>query len=265
MSWASFIDEAPTGHHGVQVYDEVGELGQAVARYLEAGFRKAEPAFVVATPDHRRRFSRELEAREWDVALLERQGLLVYADAQETLDAFMDGEHPSPQRFAHVVGGLLEAAAARFPGSTTRVFGEMVDVLWRHGRRSAAIELEELWNELQRTRRFSLFCGYHLDIFDVAVQTEALPDVFRTHTHARPAADTSRLAAALDQALAEIMGPIGAARIYLDVARDVPRGSLPRAQAILGWLAANRPAAAGSVLERARSHYRSMRAAAATT
>jgi MEDS: MEthanogen/methylotroph, DcmR Sensory domain len=261
MSWASFIADAPTGDHGVQVYDAPSELGDAVARFLDAGFRRGDPALVVATADHWLHVARDLEAREWDPEVLERQGLLTYRDADATLDAFMDGDLPSAQRFEAVVGGLVDSAATRFPGHTMRVFGEMVDLLWARGHERGAVVLEELWNDLQRTRRFSLLCAYHLDIFDVDVQTEALPAVFGTHTHARPAADSPRLTAALDQALAEVVGPIGAARIYLDVAEDVPRGALPRAQAILAWLAANKPAVAASILDRARSHYRSMRPA----
>jgi MEDS: MEthanogen/methylotroph, DcmR Sensory domain len=174
----------------------------------------------------------------------------------------MDGRRPSAERFLEVVGSLIDDVAGRFPGQTIRVFGEMVDLLWQRGNERGAIALEELWNDLQRTRRFALLCGYRLDIFDVGVQRDSLPEVLRVHTHAR-IGDSSRLADALDQSLADILGPIGAARTYLDVSDEVPRGSLSRAQAVLGWLAANRPAASKAILERTRSHYRSKRRRAA--
>jgi DcmR-like sensory protein len=259
VSWKSFMDNAPTADHAVQIWDELDELTQSVARYLDAGFRTGAPAVVIATPEHWRRFAHELEARGWDPRLLEEQGLLTYGDAGQTLAALMEGDLPSPDRFEQVVGGLIDAVATRFPEQTIRAFGEMVDLLWQRGCKQGAIALEELWNELQRTRPFALLCGYHLDIFDVQVQAQALPELFRSHTHARPAADASRLAAALDQALADAVGSIGAARIYLDAADHVPRSSLPRAQAVLGWLAStNAPMAAG-ILERTRAHYLRMR------
>ena len=38
----------------------------------------------------------------------------------------------------------------------------MVAVLWKEGNFVAALQLEELWNELQRRTPFSLFCAYPL-------------------------------------------------------------------------------------------------------
>jgi hypothetical protein len=126
---------------------------------------------------------------------------------------------------------------------------------WRRGQERAAIALEELWNELAETRSFALLCGYHLDIFEVDVQREALPDLLRAHSHAHTVEEPSRLASAVDQALAEVIGPFQAARIYLDVAEHVPRGSLPRAQAVLSWLSSGEAPLAHEILQRARMHY----------
>jgi hypothetical protein len=50
---------------------------------------------------------------------------------------------------------------ARYPA--VRVHGEMVNVLWQKGRLDAAIALEDHWNELGRSHRFSLFCVYLMD------------------------------------------------------------------------------------------------------
>src|ERR1043166_8242020 len=145
----------------------------------------------------------------------------------------MDQEVPSEQSFERVVGGLVDELSERVPNRTIRAFGEMVDVLWSEGRERAAIALEELWNDLARTRSFALLCGYHLDIFELGVQRHALPEVIRTHSHAHTVDEPSRLAAAVDQALAKVVGPFRAARIYLDVAEHVPRGAVPRAQSVL--------------------------------
>jgi len=150
----------------------------------------------------------------------------------------------------------------RFPDRTIRAFGEMVDVLWSDGRKRAAIALEELWNDLARTRSFALLCGYHLDIFELGVQRDALPEVIRTHSHAHTVDEPWRLAAAVDQALAEVVGPLRAAGIYLDVAEHVPRGSVYRAQAVLTWLSAGDAPLAHEILQRARMHYAHLRVAA---
>jgi DcmR-like sensory protein len=256
VSWSSFIESASPSEHGVQIYERPDELSESVAAFLDAGFAAQAPAIVVATPDHWKGIAQRLEAHAWDIGRLERQGLIAYREAASLLAAFMDGDLPSPHRFAEVVGGLVDGVAARFRGRTTRVFGEMVDLLARRGLEPAAAALEELWNELLRTRHVALLCAYQLDVFDVDAQGQALPEVFRTHTHARPTSDGRRFAAAVDRAVTEILGPNETTRVYLDVAEHVPRTALPRAQAVLGWLAAQDAPRAARVLERARSHYR---------
>jgi hypothetical protein len=261
-SWRTFIERAPAADHAVQVYDDVSVLARSVAAYLAGGFHAGDPALLIVTPDHWEAFASELERGGWDPAALERKGLLGRAGAEEVLDSFMGDELPSPERFERVVGGLVDETSWRFPNRTIRAFGEMVDVLWQRGQKRAAIALEELWNDLARTRPFALLCGYQLDVFELAVQREALPEVIRTHSHSHTVEGPSWLAAAVDQALAEVLGPSRAARIYLDVAEHVPRGSLPRAQAILGWLSTREVPLADEVLQRARIHYAHLRAAA---
>jgi DcmR-like sensory protein len=261
-SWTHFIERAPAADHAVQLYRDVSELGRSVGAFLTAGFRDGEPAVVIATAAHQGVFEAELERCGWDAKALERKGLLTCADAEETLAAFMDEDLPSPERFERVVGGVVDQTSARVPGRTIRAFGEMVDVLWQRGQEQAAIALEELWNELAKTRSFALLCGYQLDVFQADVQREALPEVMRTHSHTRTVEEPSRLAAAVDQALNDVLGPTRAARIYLDVAEHVPHGSLPRAQAVLNWLSTSEAPFADEILERARMHYMLLRAAA---
>jgi hypothetical protein len=255
MGWHSFIERAQPGEHVVLVYDDPDDLAESVRRYLAPGLASGAPAVLIATAEHRERFTRELTAGGSDLGLLQQRGQLTIRDAEETLASFMTDELPSADRFAAVVGGLIDETARRYPGRTMRVFGEMVDVLWARGRSAAAIAVEELWNELAERRSFALLCGYRLDIFDIDVQTGALPEVFRTHSHRRMTCEPSRLAAAVDKALTELVGRREAAYIYLDVAEQMGRDTLPRAQALLTWLSATNRPLAKRLLERARTHY----------
>jgi hypothetical protein len=259
--WRNFIERAPAAEHAVHVYDDSSELIRSVAAFLTAGFDEGDPGLVIATPAHWQVLTRELERRGWKVSALQRIGLVAHADAEELLETFMDGELPSAERFEQVVGGLVDEASARYPGRTIRAFGEMVDILWRRGERRAALALEALWNRLAERRSFALLCGYRLDIFELGVQREALPEVVAPHSHARIVEEPSRLAAAVDQALAEVLGPARAARIYLDVAEQMPRGSLPRAQAVLSWLSSSELPQAYEILQRTRMHYARLRSA----
>ncbi len=124
-----------------------------------------------------------------------------------------------------------------------RVFGEMVDLLCRDGRPGTADELERLWNVLAKTRRFSLLCGYRLDIFDPQTQSEAMPDICREHSHVLPARNYPRFARAVDSALREVLGPNHAATVYVLVSREVGHDQIPLAQSILMWVSNNLPTA----------------------
>jgi DcmR-like sensory protein len=255
-SWQRFVEDPRAAEHGVQVYEDDSELAEAVGRYLAAGFRAGAPAVVIATAEHGARFAEALEAEGLDPAALAAQGQLTVRDSHETLATLMEGDAPSPLRFERIIGGLIDEVSARFPDETIRAFGDMVDVLSERGQREAALALEELWNGLARTGRFALFCSYRLDIFDLEVQALTLPSVFEAHSVARPSVDPARLAAAVDRAVAEVAGARELARIYLTVAEHAPRGGLPRAQALLGWLSTSNPRLAGRVFERVRLHYR---------
>jgi len=262
MSWQRFIENAQPGEHAVQILGDADRPTEALSRYVGAGLRSGAPAVIVARAGHWRSLVQELEGRGWDPAALRRERFLNYRDAEETLEKFMRDGSPEPERFARVVGELLDEVAAVFPGQTIRAFGEMVDILWARGEEQAALAVEELWNELARTRGFALLCGYHLDIFDLDVQREALPEIFRAHSHAQPTTSSGRLAEAVHRALTDIAGPRGAARVYLDMAEQMPATSLPRAQAVLSRLSDTNGRLARLVLERARSHYAVTRAAA---
>lgn len=252
-AWQSFMRAAEPADHAVQIYDDPDELQRVVCSFIGAGFEAGAPAVVIATAAHGELFDRGLAARGWDLDGIRAEGLLDVVDAEEALSVVMHGVSPDSGSFTRVVGGRIDAAAAHFPGSTVRAYGEMVDLLWRRGRQAAAIELEKLWNELAVTRNFALLCAYELDIFETDVQARDLPEIFGVHSHARPATDPAGLAAAVDRALTDCVGPVEAARIYLAVAEQVPQGDASRGQAVLAWLSANRADTAEPVLERLRA------------
>jgi hypothetical protein len=252
MSWKTFLESAPPTEHGVQVYTELDELAATVGEFLNAGFHAGEPAVVIATHEHWDAFRARISP---DADELQTRGLLKCRDAEETLATFMDGAVPSADRFDETVGGILDEVAAAFPERTVRAFGEMVDILLQRGNQRAAIAVEELWNRLLENRKCALLCAYQLDIFDLEAQTSVLPEIVRTHTHPRPAADTARLGSAVHEALTDALGPDAAAGIYLKVAETVPRTTLPRAEAVLMWLSRHQPSTASRVLQGARARY----------
>ena len=174
----------------------------------------------------------------------------------------MRGNRPSPAAFEGVVGKLLDRVAKRFPGRRIRVFGELVDLLNARGQLDAAVALEKLWERLAESRSFSLLCGYRIDRFDRAAQSDAVPAVCRTHTHLLPAHDQVRLARAVDGALADVLGPKDAGKVYVLVGSELREDRVPAAQLVLMWVSANLPALADRILAAARDRFWAQPAAA---
>ena len=132
QSWGDFLKGAGTHSHGVQVYDDAVDLADSVAAYLVAGFERDQPAMLVATPEHLSLFAERLATRGWELGDTESAGLLVVADAEETLAGIVGRHGLDRGRFERAVADMLDRIHAG-PGVQARVFGEMVDVLSRRG------------------------------------------------------------------------------------------------------------------------------------
>ena len=221
--------------------------------YLAAGFEAGEPAVVVARPENVVLFREGLAALGWDEQ--KRDGLLVVADAEETLASILRDEQPSAEAFDEVIGELLDGIAQRSASGRPRVFGEMVDILCERGLPEAAGALEGIWNHALSQRRFSLLCAYRVDIFDRATQVGTLRDVCRSHSHILPAYDTERLSQAVDLALEEILGYEEAGKVYFLVGDEARDERVPVAELALMWVSENMPLLADRVLASARARY----------
>jgi hypothetical protein len=77
--------------------------------------------------------------------------------------------------------GILQPICRRQPDCTIRIYGEMVDVLWKQGQHDAALQLEMLWTHLAASEAFSLLCGYAMGSFYKDIHFD---DICRQHTHA---------------------------------------------------------------------------------
>jgi hypothetical protein len=167
-------------HHAVRFYDNDKSLAQIVAQFLSDGLAAGNPGIVVATPAHRAAILRELVTKSLDVVQLQRSHDLVMLDAQETLSMFMANGNPEAQAFENSMCEVIKTACRGRPDCTVRIYGEMVDVLWKNGHQDAAIRLEMLWNHLANTEAFSLLCGYAMGHF---YKDANFQEVCRHHTH----------------------------------------------------------------------------------
>jgi hypothetical protein len=178
----SLLPPVPGGapeSHFVELYEDDRSLVESVRTFVSIGIARGEAAVVVATPFHRVLFESEL-GRTLDLDAARTQGLYVTAAAEETLALFMRDGSPDAALFEEAIGSLLDVAGR--DGRKVRVFGEMVAALWAGGNRRAALELEQLWNELAERRSFRLFCAYGTGAFDDD-DLEALTAIAGQHSH----------------------------------------------------------------------------------
>ncbi|HUS33096.1 MAG TPA: ATP-binding protein [Kofleriaceae bacterium] len=180
--------------HWVQFYETDNFLGDAVSAFFAEGMKAGEPGVIIATAPHREMFVDQMTARGINVQREIDAGRLVMLDAAETLGAFMGEAAPIREKFFATVGPVLDGLCRLASARQVRAFGEMVDILWRSGLRTAALELEELWNELRIRYDFALLCAYVMDSF---YKQNGVPAICATHSHVLPPENVGAVSTAL--------------------------------------------------------------------
>jgi PAS domain S-box-containing protein len=146
--------------HLAHFYDDPAALAQAIASFVADGLSAGEVVTTIATAEHTTALHRRLRDDGVDLEAAHASGRLLTLDAEETLAKLLKDGEPDRGLFEEVIGGLMTARATVVPGARLRAYGEMVDLLWKRNQKSAALHLEELWNDLQGRRSFTLMCAY---------------------------------------------------------------------------------------------------------
>jgi len=180
-NWAEMGDT----EHFVQFYEADGFLLNSLSGFIGRAIHADDGALVVATEAHRNGLDELLQANGLDVTTAKARGQYRSLDAAETLSKFMVDGVPEPGRFNEFMGGVIASVTDGRPRISA--FGEMVALLWAEGNHAAAIQLEELWNDLQKTHSFSLFCAYPMNGLGGERFVEATGSVCKVHSRVIPA------------------------------------------------------------------------------
>jgi PAS domain S-box-containing protein len=185
--------------HSVQFYEKEGFLYEVVADFLADGLESGEPVVVIATAAYRGAFAERLSKRGFALDDASAAGRLTFVDAADALSRFMRGSMPDEEKFLAEIGGLIERSVG--PDRTrVRMYGEMVDLLWRSGQSQAAVRVEELWNDLSARYPFSLLCAYPIGNFFKETDAPLFESICDTHRQVFPAEGFPRSADAEKQA-----------------------------------------------------------------
>ncbi len=181
--------------HTVQFYCDDAYLLEGLGRFIGSALGAGDAAVVIATQAHRHSLAQVLKAQGIDISVATRQGRFVALDAGETLSKFMRNGWPDAELFTQVVGGVLtQARAAAQWRRPVTAFGEMVALLWAEGKVEAAIQLEQLWNDLAKSHTFHLHCAYPISGFGQASDGELIAKVCAAHSHVVPSESYMALA-----------------------------------------------------------------------
>lgn len=168
--------------HIVQLFDTPDTLGASVSRFLHDGFAAGANAIVIARPASVQAISRALTASGLSLPSLIQSGRITLVDAAATLESLMDGTRLNRKRFHSVIASLLRQVR-QTSATTPLLYGEMVEILATEGNFDAAVELEDLWNELATLESFTLLCGYQAAHFTGDGGHDALRSICARHTH----------------------------------------------------------------------------------
>jgi PAS domain S-box-containing protein len=181
VDWSEMGDSA----HFVQFYESDEFLTESVSGFIGAALSDEQCGLIIGTPEHRAAIERKLVACGVDIAGAGAERRFIELDAQEVMSRFMVDGKPDARRFNQVVGRLIAKLARS--GRRIHAFGEMVALLWGNGNRDAAIQLEEMWNQLGKRHRFALFCAYPIAGFDQQSDGAPFDGICSCHSRVIPA------------------------------------------------------------------------------
>jgi hypothetical protein len=134
-----------------------------VGRFIAEGLKTDQPGLVIATPSHKAAILEHLAGAACNPEKRMEQGALVMLDAAELLSVFVAGGMPGVGSLDSAMTQIMNSLADRGGERGVRVYGEMVDLLWKRRKEDAALALEMQWDQFARARRFPLLCSYSME------------------------------------------------------------------------------------------------------
>lgn len=175
--------------HALHVYQDDTTLSTTVAAFLAPAFAEGHAVLSIGTRPHIAAIEQRLRTDGHDIDGARRRGQYLTLDAEGAVSLLLSDGLPTSETFDRVVGGHLARLAAEH--GQVRAFGEIVNLLWRDGKRAAALRLEELWNEALGRHPLALVCGYSERVVLDTHVADPLEAITGVHTHILPSPRTA--------------------------------------------------------------------------
>jgi DNA-binding NarL/FixJ family response regulator len=163
----SEASERPRWHEVGFFSDDDALLG-SFADFLAAALQNGNAGIVITPELQQIRILSRLEAYGLDMSAEIRQGRYVALDTEDALSRYMINDRPDDALFYRAADDLITKTAQAVDGERTRVVacGGCATLLWERGNVEGAIRLERLWDEIARSHRVQVLCGYQLATFE---------------------------------------------------------------------------------------------------
>jgi DNA-binding NarL/FixJ family response regulator len=158
--------EPHTHHAGVYTADAALEADYEA--YAAEALQAGKAVVGVMHPERRKALQRRLKARGLDIERAIAEDRYMELDVTESLAQIVTDGLPDEARMWSIVIALMARAAraTRTAAPALVAFGDCAQTLWNDGEPSAAILLEQFWNEIAKTVNLDLLCGYTLHGFE---------------------------------------------------------------------------------------------------
>jgi len=172
--------------HLVQFYEDDSYLLRTLIDFIKSAIAQDNTCLVIGTREHLNSVENQLKQHDENIDLkeLKETGQYVSMDANVTLSQFMKSGIVDEEVFNRTFTEILKKMEQR--DRPIVAFSEMVAILWDHGNDESMIQLEDLWNLLSESHKFTLYCGYPLAAFDHAGDGAAFMEITKLHSEVIP-------------------------------------------------------------------------------
>jgi hypothetical protein len=176
-----------TAQHCVQFYEDESLVIKNVAYLAGKALETGGATVLIATPAHLQAIEERLTTSASELKHAREAGRYLALNAAETLEKLLTDGEPDKAKFDRLVGQIVRGAGESCASGFVFAFGEMVALLCAAQKPDAALRLEQLWNELAKAYRFSLYCAYPLDAFADESDLNAFFEICSEHALTIPA------------------------------------------------------------------------------
>lgn len=248
--WKQDLAQLAPSQHLVQISHDPETLAEITAYFLKDGVIAEEGVLLIVSSEQRGLIAKHLATIGFDLNVWDRNGQITVLDSAAALTRLRPNGELAWPVFAQVVGGIVRDMQKRH--AAIRIYGDMVNILWQAGERTAAIRLEGFWNALNKEIPFVLLCAYLVDNLDPKTYATDFEHMCSTHTHLIPADDYHEMEVSLKYAEDKVLGAKLPATLARLAQANAHNTAMPPAQAEIIYLNQTLPRIAEKVMAQMR-------------